>query len=99
MRPLSRSFLVGLAGAACFPVGVATSQHTAPTDNKGVTQEVVTSLDLGDQIEGMAGRQLRMRKVVIEPGGHVALHEHTNRPALVFIQEGEFTDHRMDGTS
>ncbi len=38
-------------------------------ETKGVTVELMATVDLGPEIEGMAGRQLRMRRVTIEPGG------------------------------
>ncbi len=41
---------------------------TAP-QTKGVTVQVLSTVDLGPEIEGMAGRQLRMRMVTFEPGG------------------------------
>ena len=38
----------------------------AVPETKGVTVKLLASLDLGPEIEGMAGRQLRMRMVTIE---------------------------------
>jgi len=35
-------------------------------ETKGVTVKLLASVDLGPEIEGMAGRQLRMRMVTIE---------------------------------
>ena len=43
-------------------------EQAAP-ETKGATSEVLATVDLGPEIEGMAGRQLRMRMVNIEPGG------------------------------
>ncbi|EIL96473.1 hypothetical protein UUA_17902 [Rhodanobacter thiooxydans LCS2] len=52
-------------------------------------------MDLGAEIEGMAGRQLRMRKVTIAPGGVFGpVHDHQDRPGLVYILQGTITDHR-----
>jgi hypothetical protein len=46
------------------------------TETKGVTVKLLATVDLGPEIEGMAGRRLRMRMVTIETGGVVgcALH-------------------------
>ena len=44
------------------------NEKTKP-ETKGVTVKLLTTVDLGPEIEGMAGRQLRMRMVTIEPGG------------------------------
>lgn len=38
------------------------SEHTAP-ETQGVTVELLSVVDLGPEIAGMAGRQLRMRRV------------------------------------
>jgi quercetin dioxygenase-like cupin family protein len=62
---------------------------------KGVTVKVLSALDLGPEIEGMTGRQLRMRMVTIEPGGVFGpLHDHKDRPGMVYILQGTITDHR-----
>jgi quercetin dioxygenase-like cupin family protein len=74
------------------------NEHTAP-ETKGVTVELLAALDLGPEIEGMAGRQLRMRMVTIEPGGVFGpIHDHTDRPGMVYILQGRITDHR-DGVA
>jgi len=66
---------------------------------KGVTVELLATIDLGPEIEGMAGRKLRMRKVTIEPGGVFGpVHDHKDRPGVVYILQGTITDHR-DGVA
>jgi quercetin dioxygenase-like cupin family protein len=73
------------------------SQETP--DTKGVEVKLLAALDLGPEIEGMAGRQLRMRMVTIEPGGVFGpIHDHRDRPGLVYVLEGTITDHR-DGVT
>ncbi len=67
----------------------------AAPETKGVSVELLATVDLGPEIEGMAGRELRMRKVTIEPGGVFGpLHDHRDRPGTVFILQGTITDHR-----
>jgi len=74
------------------------SQQAAP-DTKGVTVEWLTTVDLGPEIENMAGRGLRMRMVTIEPGGVFGpMHDHKGRPGVVYILRGTITDHR-DGVA
>ncbi len=64
-------------------------------ETKGVTVQLLTSVDLGPEIDGMAGRELRMRLVTIEPGGVFGpLHDHIDRPGTVYILQGTITDHR-----
>jgi quercetin dioxygenase-like cupin family protein len=66
---------------------------------RGVTVELLSTVDLGPEIEGMQGRQLRMRRVTIEPGGvYGPVHDHVGRPGTVYILEGTITDHR-DGVA
>lgn len=64
-------------------------------ETKGVSMEVLATVDLGPEIEGMAGRQLRMRRFTMEPGAVFGpLHDHVDRPGIVFVLEGTITDHR-----
>lgn len=70
------------------------NDQTRP-ETKGVSVELLATVDLGPEIEGMAGRELRMRRVTIDPGGvYGPVHDHVDRPGLVFILEGTITDHR-----
>ena len=67
----------------------------AAHETKGVTVKLLAELDLGPEIEGLAGRKLRMRMVTFEPGGVFGpLHDHKDRPGMVYILEGTITDHR-----
>ena len=71
-----------------------TTSQTAP-ETKGVTVALLSTVDLGPEIEGMQGRQLRMRKVTIAPGGVFGpVHNHVDRPGTVYILKGTITDHR-----
>ena len=75
------------------------SDEQAVPETKGVTTQFLGTVDLGPEIEGMEGRELRMRMVTIEPGGvYGPLHDHVDRPGIVYILEGTITDHR-DGVS
>jgi quercetin dioxygenase-like cupin family protein len=71
-----------------------TNEQVGP-ETKGVTVKLLAALDLGSEIEGMAGRQLRMRMVTIEPGGVFGpIHDHKDRPGMVYVLQGTITDHR-----
>jgi quercetin dioxygenase-like cupin family protein len=59
-----------------------------PQGNKGFTASKTTVVELGPEIDGMAGRQLRMRMLTIAPGGHIGIHSHKNRPAVVYFMQG-----------
>jgi quercetin dioxygenase-like cupin family protein len=71
------------------------SDEQAAPETKGVTAEVLGTIDLGPEIEGMAGRRLRMRLVTFEPGAvYGPIHDHKDRPGIVYILQGTITDHR-----
>jgi quercetin dioxygenase-like cupin family protein len=71
----------------------------ATPETQGVAVELLATVDLGPEIEGMEGRRLRMRKVTIEPGGVFGpVHDHKDRPGTVYVLQGTITDHR-DGVA
>ena len=73
-------------------------QHAAP-ETRGVTADVLGTVDLGPEIEGMEGRHLRMRMFTFEPGAVFGpVHDHRGRPGIVYILQGTITDHR-DGVA
>ncbi len=79
-------------------LGIAIGQQTPPTEKKGVSGVKLQAVDLGPEIEGMEGRQLRLRKVTFEPGGHAGIHSHKDRPGVVYVLQGTVIDHR-DGAA
>src|SRR5690348_8526981 len=70
----------------------------APKGNKGFTASKTTVVDLAPEIEGLAGRELRMRVLTIEPGGYIGLHSHKDRPAVVYFMQGTDEVGLADGT-
>src|ERR1700744_3711934 len=72
--------------------GVASAQ--AP---KGFDIKVLGSIDLGPEIEGMAGRVLRMSYVTVAPGGGLAAHSHDGRPEIIYVVQGILTEERNGG--
>lgn len=71
-------------------VDVTKPGATAPKD---VTDTVIASIDLGTQYK-IDGRLLRMRKLVVQPGGIVPWHSHGERPANIYIVSGAITEYR-----
>ena len=67
----------------------------APTMPKDVTDTVIGEVDLGKEIS-VEGRQLRTRRLVVQPGGIVPVHSHADRPALIVVVSGSITEHRSD---
>ena len=64
----------------------------APTMPKGVTDTVIGNIDLGPEIS-VGGRQLRTRRLAVQPGGIVPLHSHKDRPALIYTLSGSITEY------
>jgi quercetin dioxygenase-like cupin family protein len=95
MRRIARAGALCAAGLVGMLAGVALGQQQRrpPAESKGFRTEVLATLDLENEIDGMAGRQLRMRRITIEPGGQFALHDHRDRPGLFYIQEGTITEY------
>lgn len=71
---------------------------TSPGGTAGVAVELLGTVDLGAQLPelpDLAGRQLRMRLVTMEPGAVFGpIHDHVGRPGLVYVLEGTITDFR-----
>ena len=95
MKPLIVfcAVMISVAG-----LGIAVAED-APKDNKGFTVSKTVAVDLSPEIEGMTGRQLRMRVLTIEPGGRIGLHSYKDRPAVVYFLQGTDTIISADGTS
>lgn len=71
------------------------SDETVAIETQGVSVQLLAAVDLGLELEGMEGYQLRMRRVTIEPGGVFGpVHDHKGRPGTVYILQGTITDHR-----
>jgi quercetin dioxygenase-like cupin family protein len=58
----------------------------------GVTDTVIAMIDVAQE-QGIAGRTFRMRKLVIEPGGVVPWHSHADRPAIIYVIEGQIEEY------
>ncbi len=88
-----------LAGSPAFagtcPAGqeVANLLKGAPTAPVKVTDDVIGSVDLQKEIN-VENRDLRLRRLVVQPGGIVPLHSHAGRPALITVVSGSITEYR-----
>jgi quercetin dioxygenase-like cupin family protein len=88
----------GLAVAGECPAdkvkeGAVTSGETMPV---GVTDEVIASVDLTPKGGAFEGQLLRMRKLTIAPGGVVPWHEHSVRPANIYVLSGTIEEYRAN---
>lgn len=92
--------IAGIAILASFmaPQKLAIAEESAPTSNQGLHGIVLQAIDLGEEIEGLEGRQLRLRKLTLEPEGKIAIHSHKDRPAVAYVLEGITTVTFGDGS-
>lgn len=93
---IARIALLALFGAV-VAVGPGLAQQ-APAENKGVKTDMLSAFALGAQgLDDYAGREIRMRRITVEPGGVVGLHSHGQRPAPTYILSGTLSEHREGG--
>lgn len=101
LRPLALALVAAAATATATPAlagqcpagqMAANPLAGAPTAPKDVTDTLLAAIDLGKEI-GVADRQLRTRRLVVQPGGVVPLHSHVNRPALIYTLSGSIMEY------
>ena len=106
IRNLSRGIVMAaaLAGASLFAAPAFAGE--CPADAKkpnareavdlkpvGVTDTTIAMIDVENEPANIKDRKFRMRKLTIEPGGVVPWHSHADRPAIIYIVEGEIHEH------
>jgi len=75
------------------------ADEQAVPETRGVSSQLLETVDLDGEIAGLEGHQLRLRLFSFEPGAVFGpLHNHVGRPGLVYVLEGTITDHR-DGVT
>lgn len=77
-----------------FAAGLAVGQMKAPAENKGLSADKLQVLDLSEEIDSVKGRPLRMRKIMLLPGGVIGLHSHKDRPTVSYFLQGEVIYHQ-----
>lgn len=97
-RNISYAVLLALGLVLSCGPWVANAQQQPPATNKGFKTLKTQVVDLGPEIEGMQGRQLRLRVLTLEPGGYIGIHSHKDRPAVTYFIEGTDTIILEDGT-
>ena len=85
--------------ALAFGIGAAIGESMPPKENTRVTIGDPVTLDLTPWAGDMKGRQLRIRKLEIEPGGIIALHSHDDRPDVSYLVQGALTEFRSGEAS
>jgi quercetin dioxygenase-like cupin family protein len=106
-RSVTRSLLLAglLAGGAALAASSASAGECpadkigtnplsdAATAPAGVTDTVLSSIDLSKEAVKLNDRLFRLRRLEVQPNGIVPMHQHGDRPALIYIISGEITEY------
>ena len=95
----SAALVAGLApaaSAATCPAGQmrADARLSGEMMPAKVTDTELAFVALGGEIKGLDMRRLRLRRLVVQPGGVVPWHSHADRPALIMTVSGQITEYR-----
>lgn len=82
-----------LAGECPADQVAANAMEPGAMKPKGVTDNVLSSIDLSVQGDAWKNRSLRLRKLVVQPGGIVPWHSHEARPANILVVSGSITEY------
>jgi hypothetical protein len=102
MRRLAAAAAFAVIGAGAAHAGTCPAdkivadgkgQPMSSAPASGVTDTVITSNDLATQPVGIKDRLFRLRRLVIQPGGVVPWHSHSDRPAMIYIVSGEIVEY------
>src|SRR5262245_28554702 len=99
-NPMLRNQTVALVViAVTFLTGYALGQRQVParpvpTQTVGQSEELLRSIDLTAELDSAKGRPMRMRKITLQPGGVLGLHNHVDRPAVTYLLQGQMTYHQ-----
>jgi len=72
---------------------MADAREPMNVEASGVSDNVLAMLPLAEEGPMLADRKMRVRKLTIESGGVVPWHSHGDRPALIYIIEGEIMEY------
>ena len=88
-------FAAAPAFAGECPADKVSGNAVAPVSYgpKGVTDMVLAQIDLSKEKVALKDRNMRLRKLEIQPGGIVPWHSHADRPALIYVAQGEIIEH------
>lgn len=101
---LGLAAVLGLLAAPAFagecPADKVQANVTGPgaTQPKAVTDTVLAAIDLSQESIAADGRSLRLRELVIQPGGEVPWHSHDDRPAIIYVVSGEILEFNSNCT-
>jgi quercetin dioxygenase-like cupin family protein len=89
------ALLSGTAYAGECPADkvVSSGQQNAGHGAKGVDDKVLASIDLLGEHPKLKDHKFRLRRLVVQPGGIVPWHSHSERPAIIYIVSGTIAEY------
>lgn len=83
------------ANAGQCPADKMMPNATKPvsTPAKDVTDTVLAKIDLSKEKVALNDHVFRLRRLEIKPGGVVPWHSHEDRPALIYIVQGQVVEY------
>jgi quercetin dioxygenase-like cupin family protein len=91
----TKAILLGMVSTTWSVVAAALAQgaplESPPTESKGFEDVELRSIDLASEIDTVRGYKLRMRRLTLEPGGVIPLHNHKDRPTVSYLIKGTLT--------
>ena len=91
---------IGAAQAGQCPadkvVDSGKGQQAGATMPKDVTDTVLGSIDLASEPIAVQDRMFRLRQLEIQPGGEVPWHSHEDRPAIIYVIQGEVVEYSSE---
>jgi quercetin dioxygenase-like cupin family protein len=83
--------------ALALAIGTVMGESLPPKGNTRAKVSAPVVLDLAPWATDMEGRQLRIRRFDIEPGGILGIHSHDDRPDVSYLVQGTLTEYRAGG--
>jgi quercetin dioxygenase-like cupin family protein len=95
MKTKAVLLMIGLICCGGFAVALAQnpSPESPPTESKGFEDVELRSIDLESEIDTVKGYKLRMRRLILQPGGVIAMHNHLGRPTVSYLLKGTLISH------
>ena len=92
---LGASLLATSALAGECPADQKRPDGHQPVDvsHDGVTDTVIAMIDVEKEPANLKDTKFRMRRLVIAPGATVPWHSHAERPAIIYVIEGEIEEY------
>jgi quercetin dioxygenase-like cupin family protein len=82
-------------GGLAVALAQSTSSQSPPTESKGFEDVELRSIDLEAEIDTVKGYKLRMRRLILQPGGVIGLHNHNGRPTVSYLLKGSLTSRSL----